>query len=328
MNHPGLALIRRPGAVVVLDDDLSYLEMLATVLPKTWDVRLYQHPSHCIEAVLGNLALWEADLQAQQRMLERASEGDRLIPLLLDYWSHDLDRYQLIQACVLDYSMPGMDGVATLKAMDPWQGGRIMLTGQADEHLAVSAFNQGLISQFIPKQSPNILNRLITSIQQVLNSPSAPLTQQWRKSLTSEQYRVLRQPGVSADLSALSHQLWVEHVILGSPFGMLGMSASGKASWLQLETMETLRDLSELAATLGISALDCAKIESGLMLAGVELHQSLDRSGQVACMNAQRLGDKGDVVAALFEIESTPYVEEARSYTHWLSRFAQPRLQG
>jgi hypothetical protein len=35
-----------------------------------------------------------------------------------------------------------------------WPGSRVLLTGQADEQVAVKAFNSGLIDQFVPKQAP------------------------------------------------------------------------------------------------------------------------------------------------------------------------------
>ena len=42
-----------------------------------------------------------------------------------------------------------------------WPGSRVLLTGQADEQVAVRAFNRGLIDQFIAKQTPDISRRLI-----------------------------------------------------------------------------------------------------------------------------------------------------------------------
>ena len=46
------ALYRRPGAVVFLDDDPDYLEMLAEVMPLDWLVRLLMRPVACIEMLL------------------------------------------------------------------------------------------------------------------------------------------------------------------------------------------------------------------------------------------------------------------------------------
>jgi hypothetical protein len=40
-------LYHRPNALIFLDDDASYLEMLAMVMPKNWYVRLYTHADEC-----------------------------------------------------------------------------------------------------------------------------------------------------------------------------------------------------------------------------------------------------------------------------------------
>jgi len=56
-------------------------------------------------------------------------------------------------AVVSDYNMPGMNGVEFLSRMrevSP-ESVRIMLTGQADVHLAIDAVNRGAISRFLTK---------------------------------------------------------------------------------------------------------------------------------------------------------------------------------
>ena len=54
-----------------------------------------------------------------------------------------------------------LDGLKVLETLVDWPGSRILLTGQADEQIAVKAFNSGLIDQFVPKQTHDITRHLL-----------------------------------------------------------------------------------------------------------------------------------------------------------------------
>ena len=95
---------------------------------------------------------------------------------------------------VLDTSMPTMDGLEALSELVEWPGSRVLLTGQADEQIAVRAFNRGLIDQFIPKQSPDIAGTLVAAVNHLLTTPNARHAQIWRAALTPEQNALLRTP--------------------------------------------------------------------------------------------------------------------------------------
>ncbi|RZL07565.1 MAG: response regulator, partial [Rubrivivax sp.] len=141
-----------PGTIVFLDDDPDYLEMLALVLPREWSVQLYLRPTDCVARLQAEPPQWEADAWAQQQIIDRWRDGAPLIPQILRYWDRGTGRYDLTRVLVVDYSMPGMDGLQVLDGIVDWPGSRVLLTGQADEQIAVNAFNRGLIDQFLAKQ--------------------------------------------------------------------------------------------------------------------------------------------------------------------------------
>lgn len=76
------------------------------------------------------------------------------------------DRFKQISTLIVDYNMPGMNGLEFLGNFRDEGFQKILLTGKADEHVAVEAFNQGLINQFIQKQNKNLLEILNTAIYQ------------------------------------------------------------------------------------------------------------------------------------------------------------------
>jgi CheY-like chemotaxis protein len=316
-------LFHRPGTVVFLDDDPDYLEMLALVLPRQWHLKLFLRPTDCIAHLLQEPPFWEADAWNQQQLIALWREGKPLIPQILAYWSRYTERYALSRVCVVDFSMPGMDGLQVLSELGDWPGARVLLTGQADEQVAVRAFNRGLIDQFIAKQTQDISRRLIEAVEHLLFTSHARHAQLWRSTLTQEQSALLRAPGVDSWLAAFCAKHWVEHVVIGAPFGVLGMDAAGKISWLQLETPQGLPALAELAEVAGVPASGLEDIRKGLRLADIELRQALSSSQPPALVHTFPIGEGGALLGALFPVETTNGPDPDNSFSRWLAR--QPR---
>jgi CheY-like chemotaxis protein len=320
-------LFHRPGTVVFLDDDPDYLEMLALVLPRHWHLKLFLRPSDCIAHLLQEPPFWEADAWNQQQLIGLWREGKPLIPQILAYWSRYTERYALSRVCVVDFSMPGMDGLQALAELADWPGSRVLLTGQADEQVAVRAFNRGLIDQFIPKQTQDISRRLVEAVERLLFTAHARHAQIWRSTLTPEQSALLRSAGVDHWLATYSAKHWVEHVVVGAPFGVLGMDAQGKVSWLQLETRQGLHALAELATVAGVAPSAVEEIRSGTKLADIELRQALSSGQPPALVDAIPIGDDGAVLAALFPVESPSGPDPDNSYNRWLARQPKRHVQ-
>lgn len=313
-----LSLFRRPGSVVFLDDDPSYLDMLALTLPTRWHVDLFLRPRACLDHLLQEPARWETDAWAQQQIINRWREGSPLIPQILRYWTTETQRHDLTRVCVFDYAMPGMNGLQALGELVDWSGARMLLTGQADEQIAIDAFNQGLIDRFIPKQTPDISRRLVDAAQQLLDTPDARHAQTWRATLTPAQHALLREPAVATDLARRVRALFVEHVVVGDPFGILGLDAEGRASWLQLEPVAGLPELAELAASQDVPVAAVADIRAGRQLIDLELQQAVGEGAPARLAPAFAVGG-GTLLGALFAVDSPASVCQQRSYAAWLA---------
>jgi CheY-like chemotaxis protein len=299
------SLYRRPGGVVFLDDDRDYLEMLGEVMPPDWHVRLFLRPIACIDLLHQDIHSREADAWAQQDIINRWREGACLIPEILAYWRRDgTARFALTQMAVVDYAMPAMSGLQVLGELTRWPGARILLTGRADEQLAVSAFNRGLINQFIPKQSPDIRLRLTTAINSLRARADERHQQIWCATLSPAQHALLSDPLVAQGLQdILNRQGWVEHVVIGAPFGVLALNAQGAASWLQLEPAGNLHELADLASTQGWDTAAVQDIRTGSKLIDLELGLALGDSHQPLLREAWHLaGEAVSVYAAIFTV--------------------------
>ena len=322
MNFP---LFHRPGTIVFLDDDPDYLEMLALVLPRRWHVKLFMRPAECINYLQQEPPFWEADAWNQQQLVEQWRAGKALIPQILGYWSKYTERYALTRVCVVDFSMPGMDGLQVLSELSDWQGARVLLTGQADEQVAVRAFNRGLIDQYIPKQLPDIAKRLVESVEQLMNTPNPRHAQIWRATLRPEQTALLRKPGLQQALQDFASKHWVEHVAIGDPFGILGLDGDGNVSWLQLETREGLQALAEVAEIAGVGKPGLDEIRNGRKLVNLELRQALSMSGPCELVQAFAPGGDESLLAALFQVPASALSQPPAGYNAWLA--SQPPRQ-
>jgi len=323
MNFP---LFHRPGSIVFLDDDADYLEMLAMILPRHWHVKLFLRPTDCIAQLNQEPPFWEADAWTQQQQVDAWRAGRPLIPQMLDYWSKYTERYALARVCVVDYSMPEMDGLQALSELRDWPGARVLLTGQADEQIAVQAFNRGLIEQFIPKQAPDVTPRLISAIEHLLDTPHARHAQIWRATLNPTQNALLRDATIARDLLALASERWVEHVVIGDPFGILGLDAEGRASWLQLETPDGLHAHAELGQLESLPQDDVADIQRGRKLSNLELRQALGSMAAPEVAPTFTLGAAGGLIGSMFGIDAERAPDPANGYNRWLARQDRRRI--
>ena len=324
------ALYRRPGGVVFLDDDPDYLEMLGEVMPPDWYVRLFLRPIACIDLLHQETASRETDAWTQQEIVNRWREGALLIPQILQYWREDgAARFALTQVAVVDYAMPAMSGLRVLSELTSWSGSRILLTGRADEQLAVSAFNRGLINQFIPKQSSDIRLRLTTAIKDLRDHPDERHQQIWRATLSHEQHALLCDPLISQALENLMlKQGWIEHVVIGAPFGVLALNAQGGVSWLQLEPAENLQELAEMALSQGWDEPSVQDIRTGKKLIDLELQLALGAGHQPQPRESFAMaGDAARLYAAIFTVSEPFSPGLTSSYERFLANHGERRLQ-
>jgi CheY-like chemotaxis protein len=313
-----LPLYQRSGSILFLDDDTDYLEILGVSLDASYQVELFSRASTFISRMERETLSWETDLGRHLQMLERWRHGRPLLPQVLEYWGTHPSRYRIAQIAVVDYALPGTNGLKVLDTMLDWPGSRILLTGQADEQIAVQAFNGGLIQKFLAKQNASIASILRLTLDELCQSPHPRMDTIWRTALSPSQYGMLQDLTVSTVLRELTRSQWIEHVVLGEPFGVLGLDAGGHCQWLQLEPISGLKDLADLARAAGLHADEAKQVQHGRILAAVELQQQLGRAGSVRTAPAMPIDSQGTLLGALFRLEADDLPIPIGSYRRFL----------
>jgi len=320
-----LSLYHRPGSVALLDDVPDYLEMLVASLPRHWNLEPFLSPHSFVNYLQQEPPRWEADFWNQQKIVEAWHRGTPLVPQILEYWATTPERFALTKVCVVDQLMPGMTGLQALDELVDWPGHRILLTGAFDEGLATQAFNRGLIDQFIGKQTEKLASHLATAIRMLMARPNARFHQIWAATLTPRQSAILRDPRVADDLARFAASTFVEWVVIGDPFGILGISETGVPTWLQLEPTSGLSDLAQWAADRGVTDEDVRHVEAGRCLYDRDLGLAMPDANPLSVTPAFAIGDAGTLWAAIHRIEAGVAAPAALSYREWLASRSRRR---
>ncbi|MBN8828074.1 MAG: response regulator transcription factor [Sphingobacteriia bacterium] len=159
-----------PTTVVLIDDNKKFLDRLYTALSPDKAYIIYNDSLQAMNYFENQYS----PNNCSNRFIEEI-EGERYQNRALNFNIYDIpkevynkDRFSQISCIVIDYDMPGLNGLELCASIKDHNIKKILLTGAADEHLAVEAFNNGLINNFIRKSEENLLekvNKAITKAQ-------------------------------------------------------------------------------------------------------------------------------------------------------------------
>jgi CheY-like chemotaxis protein len=340
---PQFTLFKRPSRLVFLDDDALFLQVLKVALPPDWRADLFMDSEACLAHLKANGIAWLQDEYKQQILLDKADDSAQgalnIIPGILDYWRQSPERYDLVHMATFDYAMPGLNGLDAFELLQDWPGRRVLLTGQADESIAVKAFNKGLIQQFIAKQSGNLRDSLLFQLPDLLEQPLPRHQVLWLQSLSRVQQQWLSEPSVVQELNEwIVQNDWVEYAVTHTPFGILGANTKGIVCWLQLEFESDLGELADLASKQGLDSKGLAKVRSGTSLVNTDLCLALDPARVLTTSSAFKLGSNSsqseqnghlpdNLLGALWPLGDSYNFSKERTYDTWKTLYPSKIIQ-
>jgi CheY-like chemotaxis protein len=241
-----LPIYQHPSLAVLVDDSASFLQSLAFQL----DPMLPRKAFHDAYSALD----W-----VRQQSLE-TTQPDRLLSATVDTYprsseqravSLDIDQIHQIRChagrfttpsvLVVDYSMPQMNGIEFCEALRDVPCKKILLTGTADEGIAVEAFNRGLIHRYIRKSSDDSLDRLGTDILALQREYFQGQSDNLKGFLALHEHSFVTDPAVGAlleDICKRHHT--VEHYLYPNPAGVLLYDSQGRGRLLVVETEHSM----------------------------------------------------------------------------------------
>jgi CheY-like chemotaxis protein len=199
----------------------------------------------------------------------RASTPDSVVPLHVNFDMQNLpadqcnvaldleriyriaeqgQRFAVPSVLVVDYSMPQMNGLEFCEAVADLPCKKILFTGAADEKIAVSAFNRGLIDRYIKKSDDHALDILEMEIATLQDNYFDQRSDTLREMVALHDYRFLCDPAFADVVRELKCTLgFVEHYIFPNPTGILFLDQHGKATLMMVETEQGMQAQYEVA---------------------------------------------------------------------------------
>lgn len=158
-----------PTTVLMIDDNIEFLKSVAIGLPAhSSTYNFYSDPRTALDLINDRYEAAEVSHGLVNLIDEEEFEHRTLDINVRDIYRimYNRARFQQISTVVVDYHMPGMDGIEFCRSIKNPHIQKILLTSIVDESKAIECLNEGVINTFIRKQSPNIMQQLDQALSQ------------------------------------------------------------------------------------------------------------------------------------------------------------------
>jgi CheY-like chemotaxis protein len=309
-----LPVYRHPTSVVLVDDSASFLASLEFQMNPGIAVKSF----HCAQAALR----WLDETQgsgACKTLPIRVGYDEQTLSLDRRTIALDVDQiYRLVMnqrrfeeaaVIVIDYAMPQMNGIDFCRALKQLQCKKILFTGEANEKVAVDAFNAGLIDRFVRKSDPNALDRLEVEIATLETQYFAQKSDALKELLVRHSFSFLSDPIFAELVHDLSiRHGFVEHFLFSNPAGMLFVTGQGRPVLMAVETREGMVSHLESAQDYGApqalqKALRDVSIVPFFWKSG-GMYTEASHDWRQYCRPAHRCSGREDYFWALFDLPS------------------------
>ncbi|MEQ8859584.1 MAG: response regulator [Pseudomonadales bacterium] len=230
MRHRQLTLSPyfHPTSVVLVDDNEAFLQSLTLEMPTNIAFHGFTSPEAALDFLNEPIAL--EPLVDRCFSIDRR-DGEAFIHLdfgVIEREINHLERFRRVSVVLVDYAMPSVDGLQFCERLRDPYARRAMLTGVADEKLAVEAFNAGLIHRFIPKQKASSVEALIAFVAELERDYFQQYVARLRTTLSMDPPGFLVDPVIAVQVHRLMQEERVaEYYLVTDPPGFLMLRADG-----------------------------------------------------------------------------------------------------
>lgn len=166
---------------------------------------------------------------------------------------YNQNRFLELATLVVDYSMPGLNGLELCRRVRE-RNNRIkilLLTGEADEKLAVRAFNEGIIDKFLRKDTSDFHQEINAAIQELQYQYFQHLTELAFDGLINDPHSslmCLRDPAyVKLFTDIVAKNKIVEYYLTDTWGSFLLLDFQGKPFWLAVKNEQGMEDAYQVA---------------------------------------------------------------------------------
>lgn len=311
-----LSVYKHPALTVLIDDSRSFLDSLTFQLNPRLAYKAFHDPQAAIDFLRHAYRYAAVDFHEpiqvgydeQADSLEQRRATIALDPIYRT--ATNRQRFSIPAVLVVDYSMLHMNGVELCAAIRDLPCKKILLTGHADENIAVDAFNRNLIDRFIKKNEPNLVSRLEAELTALQKAYFLEQTRTLNNLLARHTYAFLADPAITALVEQLcDRHRFVEYYLFPNPDGILFFDGHGKATLMVLSTKQSILTQLELAQDQCappelLSALRELRLVTFFSDTGGMYQQEIGDDWLQYCLPAEICHGRQDYYWALFELPS------------------------
>ncbi|HYD81680.1 MAG TPA: response regulator [Paucimonas sp.] len=332
---------QHPTLVVLVDDSASFIANLEFQMNPSVAVKSFQDTHEALNWIrMRSFAGKGKDLPIrvgyddQELSLERCAiklDVGHIYRTVMDPW-----RFYLSAVIVVDYAMPQMNGLDFCKALAGLPCKKILFTGEADEMVAVEAFNKKLIDRYLRKSDPRALDKLEVEIAALEREYFVERLGTVKDLLVQHSFSFLSDEAFARLASGLAKQYgFVEHFLFPNPPGVLFFDADGKPTLMVVETKIGLVSHLEAAQDFQApeslqTALKEERIVPFFWKSG-GLYTELSEDWEQYCLPAQVCSGREDYYWALFDLPERFLSQPIYPYNgflrdrEWLANLRAPK---
>ncbi|MGB6977280.1 MAG: response regulator, partial [Gammaproteobacteria bacterium] len=244
-----------PTTVALVDDNRNFLNGLNIDLlhaRKTIPL-LYENAQEALQ-FLNETYQPNRFIDRCLRNQEETSMEQRIIDIDLSAIRREIynpHRFNEISIVFVDYVMPNLNGLEFFEQLNDRWIKKVLLTDEADEKLAVKAFNQGIIHKFIRKDTANftrIVNTVIQELQYQYFCDLSRIIVDHLARKTISELSCLEDPAFIKFFNRICQENEAMEYYLADECGsFLLLDFQGQPSWLGVKSQEDMEVALQLA---------------------------------------------------------------------------------
>lgn len=237
-----------PSTVLFVDDSRDFLLNFVLQLEEDLSYQVFDSPQKALTSIChvhGELERLKNRCLSEYTEAEHCPTTNSTINLNLSAIHGEIynrERFSEVSCVVVDYAMPGMNGLEFCQKLKHLPIKKILLTGQADEKIAIEAFNKGLIDRYIKKNAENVSGLITDAIRQLQADYFSTMSETITNMLSVASPNCL-QDEVFIDFfkDLLKSKAVVEYYLMDNSGSFLMLDAEGEMSSLIVKNEQDLK---------------------------------------------------------------------------------------
>ncbi|MGH1352060.1 MAG: hypothetical protein ACRBBN_14810 [Methyloligellaceae bacterium] len=239
-----------PTSITIIDDDPIFLESFSFYLSDDFRCHTFSYPDEGLRYIHHQEQLRH---KTQHYFLENTRQADprettehnnlRLKPLHIYKGLQSTKRFERISVAIVDYDMPGMNGLDVFRQISSCPIQKVLLTGKASIETAIGAKEDGIIDTFLMKQEHNLFNRIHSELKKLQKNYFENIAGRVISAKCQHNIAFMEDPAFQSTFEDLVHNRQVEeYYVSTSPTGVLMIQNDGSISFLHVNTEKELLD--------------------------------------------------------------------------------------